>query len=159
MRWGRKATILVHSEDLETLLMTSKCALFYSHNLSFLLLLLRGFIERRIAQRPQCPFLPQQNSQNCCIFRVAKNYCTSFRRPLCWHPGTYAPCPHTPPLSFISELKLKSKLKGGGSQSLLDDASSDCARRDCLQSNAVIDWYSRTLQLSHPAVRSAGIWN
>ena len=38
--------------------------------------------------------LPQQNSQNFCIFRVAKNYSIPFR-PLCWRLGHMLPLPPT----------------------------------------------------------------
>ena len=48
-----------------------------------------------------CPPLPQQSSQNFCIFRVAKNYCT-----LIWCPPLLAPggiCPLTPSLSDATD--------------------------------------------------------
>ena len=77
-------TILLHFEDLETLLMTSKmCIVLYT-----------WFVF-------PCPFLPQQSSQNFCIFRVAKNYRTPFGTLTLLVPGGICPLPSYPPLLFL----------------------------------------------------------
>ena len=40
-----------------------------------------------------CPSLPQQSSQNFCIFRVAKITSPPFGAPISWRPGAHIPCP------------------------------------------------------------------
>jgi len=40
---------------------------------------------------PSMPILPQQSSQNFCMFRVAKKLPHPFQLPFCWRPGGYAP--------------------------------------------------------------------
>ena len=65
--------MLVHFEDLETLLLTSKTCI-----------VLRTWFVL------PCPPLPQQSSQNFCIFRVGKNCRTPFWHALCWHLGAHS---------------------------------------------------------------------
>ena len=67
-----------------------KFALFYAHDLSF---------HAHVS-------LPQQSSQNVCIFCVAKNYRTPFRCPLCWRPGAHAPFPYLPLLQRRKPTKI-----------------------------------------------------
>ena len=81
-------TILVHFEDLETLLMTSKCALFYEH-LSY-----HAYPCLNKAHRMFVYFM----SQKCG---------TPSRRPLCWRLGAYTPAPY-PALLFDIIMIIKS---------------------------------------------------
>ena len=77
-------TILVHFEDLETLLMTSKMCIV--PRTWFVLLYLS---------------LPQQNSHNFCIFRIAKNHRTTFGVLSTGALEHMPPATYPPPLSML----------------------------------------------------------
>ena len=82
----KACSTLLHFEYLETLLMTSEMCIVLC---TWLVL--------------SCQFLPQQSSENCCIFCVAKNYRTHLSAfSLCWRPGAYASCLVYPPPLQIS---------------------------------------------------------
>jgi len=125
--WGPATNDLVPFDYRETLLMTSKMCIFFCT--CFVL---------------PCPILRQQSSHNCCIFPVARNYCSPFWRPLLWRSGV-----HVFPAQYPQLLKGRHRPSTGSKLYCLVTDAHMCKQLAIGSFAALFPWELKSRHIDH----------